>query len=127
MNSPRSSAILLTIILLTAIWGLVFYGISNGRASPAFIGGILIGSVFGVGTWFYFSEAWDPVNLKTKGGRKQADLRVLWLVPAGIFLARFLPGLIGKEPTSLLAGTALTWASLTLSYMAFQAWRHRQK
>ncbi len=127
MQEQRKTVILLGSGTLFAFWTLAFLAILTGNLHAAFYWGNAIGIVFGVGTWVYLSEAWDPVNLKTTGNRKQADWRVLWVVPFSVVLTRVLDNWISDEISDLLLGAALTWVSLTMGYMVFQAWRYRPK
>ena len=128
MINQRTAAIFLLIIPVTCILGLLLLTMLTGRLPTAFYWGVPIGSILGIGTWFYLAKVWDPVNLQTKNGAKRANLNLLWLViPGGIILARILPRLIGERADNIFLGISLTWIFLTVGFLVVQAWRHRPR
>lgn len=125
MINERIAAILIFALVLTCFLGLLLLTMLTGRMPAIFYWGGLIGIVFGIGTWFYLAQTWDPINMRPKNEKDRADLRKLWwVVPGGLVLARLLPQLVGQNVTDLLAGMVVTWLFLTLGYAIFQLWRH---
>ena len=128
MISERTAAILIFILIGSCLFGLLLLAGLGGNIPVSFYSGIPFGAILGVGTWIYLSKTWDPANLQTKGGVKQANLNALgWVIIGGLALSRILPRLVGEKAYDLFVGASLTWLFLTMGYIVFQAWRHRHR
>ena len=100
--------------------------ILQGMISIISLWGIPIGFLFGIATWLYLSEVWDPVNLTSTGSSRYANSRLLWLAPsAGIVLSRLLLPLFGETIADLIVLCVVTWAIFTLGYILVKVgWHH---
>lgn len=128
MINERTAGILLLGIPVTCIFGFLLLTILAGNVPASFYYGMPVGIIFGIGTWIYLSNTWDPINLRPKNSKSSANLRFLWLViPGSIVLSRVLPQLIGQEMTSLFMGVVLTWLFLTVGYALTRVWWHRPR
>ena len=91
-----------------------------------FFWGLPIGLLFGIATWFYLSEAWDPCLLEpTNPSTEKAALNLLWVVPLGVIAANILTEVLSNEVGQLLSGCAFAWIQVAFGYIIIQAWRHR--
>ncbi len=129
MHSKRElyAALLLGVVIIVFFTCMTSYVILTGSISPISLWGIPAGFLFGIATWFYLSDAWNPINLRpTNPEAPKANLRLLWIVvPLVLILGKILPSLIGENMTDLVVLSAIVWGILTLGYMTVQiGWHH---
>ena len=127
-NQNRKSIIALGIVLVLALWFILFLSFLRDGIPYTFYWGLLIGGILGLATCFYLFMTWDPVNLRPKNPKtRMADERILWTVPIGIVLGRILLQFVAKEIAYLIASCILAWFTLTVSFATIQGWRYRPK
>ena len=128
MEENRRGVILGFIALLTMFFVIYITQVIAGYMVNTFYWGLSLGLLFGLVTCLYLNEAWDPEFLEpTNPETEKASMRLLWVVPLGTVTASITAKYFSVNITYLLSGIIFSWLSITIGYMAIQAWRYRPK
>jgi hypothetical protein len=128
MEENRRTGVYLGLALLFMLTVINVTQAMVGNIVYTFYWGLPLGLLFGIPTWMYLHDAWDPVYLRPRNeDTARASWRLWWVVPLGVVSANLLSDWLNQGALYFVLGIVMAWIYATVGYGVVQAWRHRPK